>query len=90
MENFKLQINGNKEKLTRMQMRMVLGGYVAGPGGDNGNPCPTYCEPMGGQIMCSGVINGINYVYDGNCNQQPYSPYLHNWCSNDATGDFWC
>ncbi|MNY13726.1 hypothetical protein D3C86_1468760 [compost metagenome] len=60
------------------------------PGGDNGNPCPTLCEPMGGYIACAGTINGVPTFHDSNCNQHPYNPNMHNVCINSATGDFWC
>ncbi|MFA6083330.1 hypothetical protein [Mucilaginibacter sp.] len=78
-------------KLSRAEMKNVLGGLVD-PGGNNGNPCPTLCEPMGGSIYCTGINNGTIYLYEGNCNTVPHSGQLglHNYCSNDTTGGFWC
>ncbi|MFI5136393.1 MAG: hypothetical protein ACHQIM_01110 [Sphingobacteriales bacterium] len=73
-------------------MRMIVAGKVADgtPGGNNGNPCPVYCEPVGGTIMCVGTIGGLDYVYSGNCNQYTYNSNLHNICMNDTSGNFWC
>ena len=88
-----LDLNDN-QLLTRMQMRDVRGGYMdpiyGTPGGNNGNGCPAYCEPMGGAIYCVGVIDGVSTVYTGNCNQYTYNSNLHNACLKPETGNFWC
>lgn len=62
------------------------------PGGNNGNPCPTLCEPTGGRIMCLGVRDNVNHVHSGNCNSltPTQSAGLHNACAQSATGSFWC
>lgn len=58
------------------------------PGGDNGDPCPAYCAPVGGVIHCIG--GGI--ATGGNCNTLPpsQSSGRHNACINLVNGSFWC
>ncbi len=98
MKKLNLKLEGIGEMLSKDQMKRILGGGygdygISGtPGGDNGNPCPQYCQPVGGQIYCIGVRDGVNYVFEGNCNQYPSGQVsgLHNLCQNDSTGDFWC
>jgi len=65
---------------------------IQGPGGDNGDPCPTLCEPLGGTIFCIGNKNGVGYVLLGNCSTHDWELVrgFHNRCDNDATGSFWC
>lgn len=67
---------------------MIRGGGT--PGGNNGNPCPSFCEPVGGEIWCVGTVGNTHYFYPDNCSNHPDVPGLHNKCLNDATGDFWC
>src|SRR5690606_28702886 len=96
MKKLKLNLKNIGEILTREQLKQVVGGSGSGggsgaygtPGGDNGNPCPQYCEPTGGSIMCTGTIEGVIYIYEGNCNNQPYNSSLHNICIS-ANGSYW-
>jgi len=98
MKNLQLQPESNKERLTRAQMRMVTGGFAPPPvdqiygipGGNNGNPCVDNCESVGGTIACTGVSGGVTYIYDTNCNQQTYHPFLHNFCYFQYNTSFWC
>lgn len=62
------------------------------PGGNNGNPCPQYCEPVGGQIRCVGEKSGTFHNHSGNCNalSPTVASGLHNACFIPATGSFWC
>lgn len=73
----------NFNKLSRAEMKNVLGGVLAG------GPCPAYCEPMGGTIVCT-TADGQNHT--GNCNTLPASQQVgaHNHCENSATGNFNC
>ncbi len=80
------------EVLSRAQMKNIIGGgpypEMAGPGGDNGNPCPQFCEPVGGVIYC--VNQTKRTVRIGNCNEYPYDADSHNACVNVVNGNFWC
>jgi putative hemolysin len=71
----------NFNKLSRTEMKNVMGGLV--------NPCPAYCEPMGGTIVCT-TSDGLNHT--GNCNTLPAWQQVgaHNHCENSATGNFAC
>ncbi|MFP3596952.1 hypothetical protein [Chryseobacterium sp. SIMBA_029] len=80
------------EVLSRAQMKNIIGGKLpgeGGPGGNNGNPCPELCEPVGGYIFCLNQVT--NTISPGNCAGLPnYDPNNHNLCMNEATGNFWC
>lgn len=71
----------------------VAGEFIADgtPGGNNGNPCPAYCEPTGAMIWCVGHTGGLTHMLQGNCNTHPPTEVvgLHNVCIA-TNGNFWC
>lgn len=80
-------------KLSRAEMRQVLGGYMAPPpstgtpGGNNGNPC------AGGgcaQTCYSYSTSTDSYWGAGNCNQLSGVSGCHNYCCAAGSSTFWC
>ncbi|MDN5477840.1 MAG: hypothetical protein L0G39_12965 [Chryseobacterium sp.] len=78
------------EVLSRAQLKNIFGGklQVGGPGGNNGNPCPELCGPVGGHIYCLNQVT--NTITSGNCASLSYDSNNHNFCLNEVTGSFWC
>jgi hypothetical protein len=74
------------KKLNRAEMKHVLGGYMAPPGGtgtpggNNGNPCAN-----GG---CSNILGSYsNGTYGGGpCTSSTGGTTCHNYCADGASG----
>jgi hypothetical protein len=84
----------NFKKLSRPEMRNILGGYMAPPtgtmGGNNGNPCANGgCRNIGSYTNY-GSSNQISSITPCDTSAGGYNPNCHNVCYDNLQSEYWC